>query len=128
RLLDIGCGAGFIFDTAHDLFEWLDGVDITGDMLARIERRPNITTHTAPAESLPFPDGLFDVVTFNGVLHHLEDVGEALAEARRVLRPGGILYADEIPSLTCRQAVASLDERVPMSDLLQGEWWKVSAD
>jgi len=99
RLLDIGCGAGFIFDAGHDLFEKLDGVDITGEMLALIESRPNVTLCNAPAEALPFPDGLFDLVTCNGVLHHLENIGHALAEARRVLRPGGIFYADEIPSI-----------------------------
>src|SRR5258706_2897843 len=65
RLLDIGCGAGFIFDAGHDLFEKLDGVDITEEMLARIEGRPNVTAHKAAAEALPFADGVFDVVTCN---------------------------------------------------------------
>src|SRR4030081_1614457 len=55
RLLDIGCGAGFIFDAGHDLFEMLDGVDITGEMLALIESRPNVTACQSPAEALPFP-------------------------------------------------------------------------
>src|SRR5947207_2975828 len=72
RLLDLGCGAGFIFDAGHDLFEKLDGVDITEDMLSRLEKRSNTTTHIAPAEALPFPDAVFDVVTCNGVLHHIE--------------------------------------------------------
>src|SRR6266581_1864354 len=52
RLLDIGCGAGFIFDAGHDLFEKLDGVDLTGEMLALIESRPNVTVCEAPAEAL----------------------------------------------------------------------------
>src|SRR5215813_13048308 len=69
RLLDIGCGAGFIFDAGHDLFEKLEGVDITGEMLARIESRPNVTARRAGAEALPFPGGIFDVVTCHGVLH-----------------------------------------------------------
>src|SRR5258706_7071932 len=68
RLLDIGCGAGFIFDAGHDLFEKLDGVDITEEMLASVEPRPNLTTQIATAEALPFPDAVFDVVTCNGVL------------------------------------------------------------
>src|SRR5438132_4714585 len=68
RLLDIGCGSGFIFDAGHDLFENLDGIDITADMLARMEKRPNITVRIALAEALPFPDATFDVVTCNGVL------------------------------------------------------------
>jgi len=128
RLLDIGCGAGFIFDAGHDLFEKLDGVDITGEMLALIESRPNVTACKSPAEALPFPDGLFDVVTCNGVLHHLENIGHALAEARRVLRPGGILYADEIPSIPFRESLSELNDSAPMSDLLKSERWKVAGD
>ena len=128
RLLDIGCGAGFIFDAGHDLFEKLDGVDITDEMLALIERRPNVTACKAPAEALPFPDGVFDLVTCNGVLHHLEHIGRALAEARRVLRPGGIFYADEIPSIPFRESLSALSESSPMSDLLRSEWWKVAGD
>ncbi|WP_245872975.1 class I SAM-dependent methyltransferase [Deinococcus planocerae] len=41
------------------------------------------------AHALPFSDGAFDVVTFVRVLRHLPDAGAALAEARRVVRPGG---------------------------------------
>ena len=128
RLLDIGCGAGFIFDAGHDLFEKLDGVDITGDMLALIESRPNVTVYNAPAEALPFPDAVFDLVTCNGVLHHLEHIGHTLAEARRVLRPGGIFYADEIPSIPCRESLSALKDSSPMSDLLKSERWKVAGD
>jgi ubiquinone/menaquinone biosynthesis C-methylase UbiE len=128
RLLDIGCGAGFIFDVAHDLFEKLDGIDITADMLARVGIRPNIAVHLAAAEALPFPAGVFDLVTSNGVLHHIEDVGQALAEIRRVLRPGGIFYADEIPSAHFREALSSLNEDSPMSGLLRSEWSKVTGD
>jgi ubiquinone/menaquinone biosynthesis C-methylase UbiE len=128
RLLDVGCGAGFIFDAGHDLFEKLDGVDITGEMLALIEKRPNVMACKAPAEALPFPDSVFDLVTCNGVLHHLEHIGHAFEEVRRVLRPGGIFYADEIPSIPFRESLSSLNDGSPMSDLLKSEWWKVAGD
>ena len=128
RLLDIGCGAGFIFDAGHDLFERLEGVDITGEMLAQVANRPNVAARRAPAEALPFPDRVFDVVTCHGVLHHIEHIGQALEEARRVLRPGGIFYADEIPSVSFREALSSLNDNSPMSDLLKTERWKVIGD
>ena len=128
RLLDIGCGAGFIFDAGHDLFERLDGVDITREMLASVEPRPNISTQIAPAEALPYPDEIFDVVTCNGVLHHIENIGEMLAEARRVLRPGGVFYADEVPCSDFRKALSALNGDDPMSDLLKSEWWKIAGD
>ena len=94
RLLDIGCGTGFILDLAYDLFTHLDGIDITPQMLDLITPRPNVSTCIASADALPFENAIFDVVTMYSVLHHLPDLASALREARRVLRPGGIFYAD----------------------------------
>lgn len=45
--------------------------------------------------TLPFADASFDVVTLAYVLHHSRDAGRVLAEARRVLRPGGVLLVAE---------------------------------
>jgi 2-polyprenyl-3-methyl-5-hydroxy-6-metoxy-1,4-benzoquinol methylase len=44
------------------------------------------------AESLPFPDASFDLVILDNVLEHVEDRDRTLAEIRRVVRPGGLLY------------------------------------
>ena len=45
------------------------------------------------AETMPFPDESFDLVSSNGVLHHTPNIGAALAECMRVLRPGGTFTA-----------------------------------
>ena len=63
RLLDVGCGTGLILDLAHDLFDELDGIDITPEMLDKVTPRPNVKTHLASAQAMPFPDGTFDMVT-----------------------------------------------------------------
>jgi len=48
-----------------------------------------VTTVTAPAEHLPYPDGYFDAVISVNALDHVDDFELALAEFQRVLRPGG---------------------------------------
>ncbi len=99
RLLDLGCGTGFILDLAHDLFEAIDGIDATQAMLDRVDLSPgNIRLHRGVVESLPFDDGTFDVVTAYSFLDHLEDPYAVLSEARRVLKRGGQLYVDLIPN------------------------------
>ncbi len=51
----------------------------------------NFTTETADAESLPFDDDSFDLVTCRLAAHHFPNIDKFVAEAARVLRPGGLL-------------------------------------
>jgi SAM-dependent methyltransferase len=88
RILDAGCGTGGTLDAVADLGEaW--GVDISPDALEFCRGRGHTNLKLCPAEALDFPDGSFDFVLSCDVLEHLEDDGRALAEIRRVLRPGG---------------------------------------
>jgi SAM-dependent methyltransferase len=52
----------------------------------------------SPGPSLPFPDGSFDGALNCGVLEHVDDEAWALAELRRVLRPGGRLFTYHLPN------------------------------
>ena len=95
KMLDLGCGTGFIIDLAKDLYEEIHGVDVTQAMLDRVDRSGgNITLHRCTAESLPFEPDSFDFVSAYAFLHHLEDYRPVLREAARVLQPGGICYVD----------------------------------
>ena len=98
RLLDIGCGTGFIIDLAVDLFDDVRGIDLTPAMLAHVRLRPNVQVYTADAARLPFEADCFDVVSAYSFMHHLQDLDPVLAEAHRVLRPGGCLYVDLEPN------------------------------
>jgi ubiquinone/menaquinone biosynthesis C-methylase UbiE len=84
-VLDVGCGEG---ELARHLPAggWV-GVDASAEMLARAPQ-PH---HQADATTLPFPDGSFSSVALLYVLYHLPDPALALAEAHRVLRPGGLM-------------------------------------
>jgi SAM-dependent methyltransferase len=94
-LLEIGCGAGRNLRAfAHyrpDLR--LHGSDISERALheARAAGGP-IDYRLGDALALPYPDASFDIVVLFDLLEHVPDVGAAVAEVARVLRPGGVFH------------------------------------
>jgi ubiquinone/menaquinone biosynthesis C-methylase UbiE len=110
RLLDVGCGTGFIIHLAADVFDEIHGIDITPAMIERVRTHEgNITLHQSAVEAMPFPDASFDAVTAYSFVDHVEDRDKMLREVARVLRPGGIFYADLIPSRLFWQALSPLE-------------------
>jgi ubiquinone/menaquinone biosynthesis C-methylase UbiE len=111
-MVDIGCGTGFLIDLAKDLFESIDGVDITQAMLDLVDvSSGNIKLHNSTAEKLPFADNSFDFAGSYAFLHHLEDYSKVLAEAARVLKPGGLYYVDLEPNRLFWAAMTDLEAR-----------------
>ena len=110
RVLDLGSGSGMdVFAAAWQVGPGgsVTGVDITPEQLAQSERlrhATNVTFRRARIEELPFDDGSFDVVISNGVVNLSADKRRAIAEAARVLRPGGRLALADI--VTERQIAA----------------------
>ena len=110
RMLDLGCGTGFIIDLAKDLFDEVHGVDVTQAMLDRVDLGSgNITLHRCPAEHLPFASESFDFVSAYAFLHHLEDYRRVVAEAYRVLRQGGTFYVDLEPNRAFWAAISDAE-------------------
>jgi SAM-dependent methyltransferase len=96
RILDAGCGSGPLFAALRDRGAIVTGTDKSAGMLEVARRRLGDDADLQVAElgrPLPFRDGAFDDVTASLVLHYLRDWGPALAELRRVLKPGGRLIA-----------------------------------
>src|SRR4029077_9989023 len=91
RLLDVACGTGVASAQAAALGARVTGVDFPPEMIAEAKKRhPAIAFHIADAEQLPFADASFDAVVANFGIHHVERPQRAIAQARRVLAPGGI--------------------------------------
>ena len=90
RLLDLGCGPGYATGAATALGASATGIDFSADMVATAARRfPDASFFVGDAEALDLPDGAFDAVVGNLVLFHVTDPVGAMAEAYRVLGPGG---------------------------------------
>ncbi|WP_110946324.1 class I SAM-dependent methyltransferase [Streptomyces avicenniae] len=93
-VLDAGCGAGAVAEALCERGAFVVGFDSSAGMLALARQRLGddvVLEHAELGGPLPFADGGFDDVVASLVLHYLEDWTTALAELRRVLRPGGRL-------------------------------------
>jgi SAM-dependent methyltransferase len=96
RVLEIGAGTGL------NLPFYPDGIELVltepeAPMARRLERRAGATIVPARAEDLPFEDDAFDAVVSTMVLCTVADLGRAIAELARVLRPGGrLLFIEHV--------------------------------
>jgi ubiquinone/menaquinone biosynthesis C-methylase UbiE len=113
RILDVGCGPGFF---ELELVEEVGaegsvtGVDVSPASIAhakrRSEGRANLSFHEADATALPDGDGEFDRAFSVQVLEYVPDVGAALRELRRALRPGGRLVVWDVDWATVSMRTA----------------------
>jgi ubiquinone/menaquinone biosynthesis C-methylase UbiE len=108
NFLDAGTGTGRMLELIAPRAKRAVGIDVSPDMLTVARDRllrgniANAQVRLGDTYRLPFPNGVagagFDVVLFHQVLHYLDDPGTAVAEAARVMAPGGtLLIADFAP-------------------------------
>jgi demethylmenaquinone methyltransferase/2-methoxy-6-polyprenyl-1,4-benzoquinol methylase len=117
RVLDVATGtAGVAIACARRTTAHITGIDVSEEMLEIGRRRVEaagltgrITLQNAPAEHLPFDDGVFDAISFTYVLRYVSDPAATIAELARVLRPGGVM--------------AGLDFFVPPHPIWRAAWW-----
>lgn len=93
RILDLGCASGWNMSRFRQYGRFPFGIDVVPD-------RVQLAAHHGPVAiasglELPFASETFDVIYIQHVLHHIGDVAQALAEVRRCLKPGGVLFLIE---------------------------------
>jgi ubiquinone/menaquinone biosynthesis C-methylase UbiE len=116
RVADVGCGSGA-------LVRWLraEGADVVGvecgEVMLGLALEADPDHHDDYLEgigqALPLPDASVDVVVYSYSLHHVppDEMLDALADARRVLRPGGTLYvAEPVPVGPGHEVVRLIDD------------------
>ncbi|WP_294244004.1 metalloregulator ArsR/SmtB family transcription factor [uncultured Sphingomonas sp.] len=101
-LIDIGTGTGRMLELFGDRAESALGIDRSSEMLrlarAKLHGRANTELRQADLYALPMGDGAADIAILHHVLHFAQQPGAAIAEAARVLGPGGrLLIADFAP-------------------------------
>jgi 2-polyprenyl-6-hydroxyphenyl methylase/3-demethylubiquinone-9 3-methyltransferase len=101
RILELGCGGGLMAEEYARRGALVAAIDRSRPSL-RVARQHassgglRIDYAGSLAEHLPFPDGAFDAVVTADTLEHVEDVEQVVAEAARVLQPGGCFVYDTI--------------------------------
>lgn len=134
RVLDLGCGAGHVSFQVAPLVGEVLAYDLSEQMLAVVKATAqqcgleNIRTECGAAERLPFADAEFDFVFSRYSAHHWNDLGLALREVRRVLKPGGVaafidVMAPAEPLLdTHLQCIEVLRDSSHVRDYSAAEW------
>jgi ubiquinone/menaquinone biosynthesis C-methylase UbiE len=123
RLLDLGCGTGFIINIAKKYVQEIDGVDITEAMLRRVDRSGDaiVRLHLADTGSCFVKEGSYDVVTAYSFLHHLYDIEPTLRNAAKALRRDGEFYADLEPNFYFWKAIKELNSYDPYDPIVKRE-------
>jgi ubiquinone/menaquinone biosynthesis C-methylase UbiE len=111
NILDIGCSTGVcgqeVFDMSRDQYV---GIDITPKYVEYARKAyKNGKYMVMDGRKLEFPDKSFDIVSFVGVIHHMEDevIRDCLQEVRRVLKSAGYLLLGE-PVLTPNELISNI--------------------
>ncbi len=112
-LVDLGCGAGLLAPYVAGKGYSHVGVDLVRSALEQAGTH-GVAPIRADVSRLPFADGCADVVCAGELLEHVTDLPGTVAEACRILRPGGLLVLDTLnDTMLCRLLVVYLAERLP---------------
>jgi 2-polyprenyl-6-hydroxyphenyl methylase/3-demethylubiquinone-9 3-methyltransferase len=94
-ILDVACGGGLLANALAQAGHAVTGIDLSQgslDVARRHDPSASVSYLAQDARMLGFPDGHFDVVCMMDFLEHIEDRDAVIAEAARVLKPGGWLF------------------------------------
>lgn len=110
-ILDVACGGGYFLREIGRVYGpsvKLSGIDISNEALSIARKEcPTATYQNSAAETMPFADATFDAITCLGSLEHFLNIEQALAEFKRVLKPGGMVLA-MVPNIMWYQDILAV--------------------
>ncbi|MBI4707870.1 MAG: methyltransferase domain-containing protein [Candidatus Omnitrophica bacterium] len=113
RILDVGCAAGFLLDEAKKLGWDVHGVELSSWAVKYAKEKLGLNVFEGTLKDASFAYNYFDAVVMTDVIEHLSDPRKVLEEARRVLKPDGIL------------CVSTPDIESLLSKTLRAKWWGI---
>lgn len=140
QILDAGCGAGHTALAFAPHVSHVVAYDLTASMLEQVERLAaerrisNLITELGDVEYLPFEDASFDRVVSRYSAHHWPHPAKALAEFKRVLKPGGqfilsdIVAAEDATLDTFLQTIELLRDPSHVRDHSISQWQRMFAE
>ncbi|MEU6248864.1 methyltransferase domain-containing protein [Glycomyces sp. NPDC047010] len=110
-LVDLGCGAGLLAPHVDGYVHV--GVDLSRESLA-LAAGHGVLAVRGDVAAVPLPDACADVVVAGEILEHVPDLAAVVAEACRLLKPGGLLVVDTLAATAlCRFLAIGVAERIP---------------
>ena len=130
EILDVGTGPGRIAIRLcqADRSVRVLGVDLAGPMLdigrrnvADAELTDRVRFARGDAKSLPFPDGRFEAVISNTILHHIPDPAPAMAEMARLVADGGTLFVRDLARPDDAEAIEAMVNKYTVGEPLSAK-------
>jgi SAM-dependent methyltransferase len=122
RVLDYGCGDGWLVRDYSSCGVQAYGCDVAlpdTPACRELQAQGLIARMTGEPLRVPFPDGMFDLVTSNMVFEHVRDYDAAFSELGRVLKPGGMM----MHVFAARYSLLEQHSFVPLASIVQSYWW-----
>lgn len=123
KVLDLGCGTGFMINIVKKYAQEITGVDVTQAMMDKVDKSGNAAINLINSDTgaVSLPANHFDLATAYTFLDHLYDMEPTFVNAFNALKPGGRFYADLSPNFYFWDSVKKVDTSKQYDAILQRE-------
>lgn len=123
KVLDLGCGTGFMINIVKKYASEIVGVDVTQAMMDKVDKSGNasITLINSDTGTVELPQKHFDLATAYTFLDHLYDMRPTFSNTFNALKEGGVFYADLSPNYYFWNDVKKVDATKQYDPILQRE-------